>query len=148
MGRNLPFAKQAFSSLSKRVLLGCALVAMLLKVLIPAGFMLAQNATTQLVAVVICTGSGSQTLFMDQDGQFVSKDSDKKGHGGSENGPGDHPCTFAHHGTALLANISPDLETVAFTQAPSQLRLALMDQAPGRGLAAPPPPATASPFQI
>lgn len=148
MGRNLPFAKQAFSSLSKRVLLGCALLAMMLKVLIPAGFMLAQNSTTQLVAVVICTGSGSQTLFMDQAGQIVSDASEQKGHGQEEDALGDHPCTFAHHGAALHGSISPDLEAIAFSEAPRQLSLTFVDQAPGRGLAAPPPPSTASPLLI
>jgi hypothetical protein len=148
VGRNLPFVKQAFNSLSRRVLLGCALLALMIKVLIPAGFMLAQNSTTQLVAVVICTGSGSQTLFMDQDGQFVSGAGEQKGHGEGENAAGDHPCTFAHHGAALFSSITPDLEAIAFTEAPRQLSLAFVDQAPGRGLAAPPPPSTASPLLI
>lgn len=148
MGRNLPFAKQTFNSLSKRVLLGCALLALMIKVLIPAGFMLAQNSTSHLVAVVICTGTGSQTLFMNEAGQYVSNTEEQNDHGGGGEAPEDHPCTFAYHGAAALASITPKVEAVAFARIKDQVALTRIDQAPGRGLAAPPPPSTASPLLI
>jgi hypothetical protein len=135
----------------KRVLLACALLAMAVKALIPAGFMLAPGQQDQLIAVVICTGNGSQTLYMDQDGELHDDGAGTNTkapdpHEGDANN--DHPCTFAGHSAVALAEFSPAKIDVHFTHLAMQAVAYVQDQVPGRGLAAPPPPATASPNLI
>jgi hypothetical protein len=133
----------------------CALLAIAVKALIPAGFMLAPGQQDQLLAIVMCTGSGSQTLYMAQDGQIyadpnvLETDSTDGDPSKDHNKPnGDHPCTFAsHHSLALAQHILPN-HVVGFMPHTQVATSASYDQVPGRGLAAPPPPATASPLLI
>jgi hypothetical protein len=108
-----------------------ALLALVLKVVVPPGFMLADTSGAG-VALVICTGHGPLTL----------------GHAGEHKAPpaksrADAPCAFA-------GNITPTAP-VAIGPAPSAAliaqaaRIIPLDQAPGRGLVAPPPPAIGPP---
>jgi Protein of unknown function (DUF2946) len=139
----------------KRVMLCCALLAMAFKAFIPAGFMLAPAQHDQLIAVVICTGDGTQTFFMDKQGQIhqdrqsaQGEQKDKghdKDHEGSKN---DHPCAFAGQGGFALAQMVPLQSQASIAYVPEAPSVKIADQAPGRGLAAPPPPATASPILI
>lgn len=128
------------------LILACALA---VRVLIPAGFMIGQTASGAR-ALVLCPGQNDAPAMpgmhhdmahMMPDGSMMSgHDTGKQSHD-----PGtDRPCAFAAVGLAVDTPISAPLPAPApppafiglHTQAPS---------APGRGLAAPPPPATGPP---
>ena len=74
----------------------CAL-ALVVNALIPAGFMLARAQGSDGVTVVICTGSGPQTVVIDSDGQQIpdnQKNANKR-------------CDYATSGALALAGDPP-----------------------------------------
>jgi hypothetical protein len=110
---------------------GLALLALVLQGLTPPGFMMARAAGGATIA--ICTGHGAATL------------ADLGGHPAKQ-APSrpDAPCAFAGHGLAA----APPLATLiaAPIAAPATpVVVARLDLAPGRGLAAPPPPSQGPP---
>lgn len=116
-----------------------AALAIALRVLLPAGFML-QASDNGLAGLVICTGQGAMTLAEDgslksetQDEGFADKDT--------------HPCAFS---AAVVGFTAPLAVGVALALPLSSPVTAprLMTQRPGLGLAAPPPPTTGPPIQI
>ncbi len=123
----------------RSVLLTLALFAVMLRVAIPAGFMMGQ-APSGAFAMVICSPDGARVAAADwagQDGrQKAPADSQKH----------DSPCVFAGHGLAdsppPILMVRPAGMVVASAAPPPLLR----DARPGRGLAAPPPPATGPPI--
>lgn len=117
-----------------------AALAMALKVLIPAGFMTAPRTNDLPFPLVLCTGQGAMVVAP---GQALP--------GSEEPGPDerqahDSPCAFAGHGLAAPAPNLLDagrIEFIAYDiEIPSNYGSRL---APGRGLAAPPPPARGPP---
>ena len=118
------------------VALTLTLLALVLKVLVPPGFMLAGTGQQSLIA--ICTGHGPLTLAVDDHGGSKAPAQQKT----------DAPCLGA-------GNISPPsppaLATLpaplAFAASPAPFGRAF-DLAPGRGLAAPPPPSQGPPIQF
>jgi hypothetical protein len=127
----------------RRVFMTLAVLALAVKVAIPAGFMAAPRLAQAPFALVLCTGQGAMVLGPDgalhRLGEPAKAPDGKSGH--------DAPCAFAGHGqgalTAALAGAAP-VSFVAY-------RLARVpeppDLAPGRGLAAPPPPNRGPPVQ-
>jgi hypothetical protein len=108
-----------------------ALVAVFVRAAIPAGYMVAQAHGPQLV---IC--SGHAVGAADPAGKPV-QDRHKP----------DLPCAFAGTHVALHAPAGPDL--APWTRiARETVALAAPDLAPGRGLAAPPPPSTGPPVSL
>ena len=105
-----------------------ALMALLIKVIVPPGFMVGGNQTG---ALQICTGHESAPA-----GDDGSPDKTNKH---------EAPCAFAGH---ALGFSPPVFDGASFVQ-PLSYALILtglaMDLLPGRGLAAPPPPAHAPP---
>jgi hypothetical protein len=129
-----------------------AALAVLLRVLVPAGFMIAppDQAHAGMIPIVLCTGKGNVNAFLAPDGTLhQSADTDDGDPGEHDPGLDQHgDCIFAH---AVTAPATPDLPA-AIVPVPEQppvlagpLRL---DLVPGRGLAAPPPPSTAPPTLI
>ncbi|WP_269715322.1 DUF2946 family protein [Caulobacter sp. NIBR2454] len=117
-----------------------AALAVVMKVLIPAGFM-AKPATNSLpFELVICTGEGAMVVAP---GEAIAPHSDGKAQG--EKSAGDAPCAFASAATgAPLPDLS-NMQAVAFIEhqdAPVHTKPML---APGRGLSAPPLPARGPP---
>lgn len=109
-----------------------ALIALALQILVPPGFMVSSGPTP---TVVICTGHGSISGPLDDHGQQNKTPKDKS----------DHACPFAGHGGAPLA---PSLQSAAIGLSVVDVARPtgkLADLAPGRGLAAPPPPSHAPP---
>jgi hypothetical protein len=110
-----------------------AMLALVLQICVPGGFMVSRDAGAP--ALVVCTGHGAVTLADD--------------HGQPGKAPADHEhgvCAFAGHGAAALTApvIAPIPVAYAFAAAsPVQADR----QAPGRGLAAPPPPSQAPPLR-
>jgi hypothetical protein len=75
----------------------CAL-ALVVNVLIPAGFMLGHAQTSDGITVVICTGNGPQALILDSDGHQIPA---KKHQNGNKR------CDFAKSGALAAANDAP-----------------------------------------
>jgi len=118
------------------IALTLTLLALALNVLVPPGLMVAAAGTP--FPLVICTGHGPLTL-------------DLGDHGGSKaptQKRSDTPCTGA-------GNVTPSPPTLAaaicepYAVLIEDLTTGLaVDLAPGRGLAAPPPPSHAPPFTL
>ena len=109
-----------------------ALMAVLVRAIVPTGFMIAPERGLNLV---ICSGFGPAASRTD--GDAPSKAPHK----------GEQPCAFAGFHTATST------DAVAWIFAPSEWvdaapRLLSLDLAPGRGLAAPPPPSHAPPSRL
>ncbi|AAK25461.1 DUF2946 family protein [Caulobacter vibrioides] len=131
--------------LARDAFLALALLAVVLKVMIPAGFMPSAESRNGLpFALVLCTGDGAKVVqpgdTLDARHGEKGDQSDKAGH--------DVPCPFAAQGAAappptVVATIAIDLVAYAAPVIPPARTLA-----PGRGLAAPPPPATGPPLVL
>jgi hypothetical protein len=111
------------------------MLALLAQVLAPQGFMVARQGG--LPAIVICTGHGPVLSRDDLGGHPVKSPKAKP----------DMVCGFAGHGLGLAA--SPPLTVAnAMAWSPPVLIASSADLAPGRGLAAPPPPSQGPPNPI
>jgi hypothetical protein len=112
-----------------------ALIALVFQVAAPPGFMVSPSSDGP--AIVICTGHGPLTLDA-RTGVPAHKPA-KAAHDGV--------CAFAGHGVAVSPPALAFLGRADFTPstiAPSKRA----DLAPGRGLAAPPPPSQAPPLVL
>jgi hypothetical protein len=107
-----------------------AVLAIVLQVLVPQGFMPGQAPGGP--ALVICTGHGP-----------LLRASDLSGSG--RKAPGHHDaCAFAGHGTAPSLAVGPQVPPVRLAYAAPPPATGA-SQAAARALAAPPPPATGPP---
>lgn len=113
-----------------------AMLALGLKILIPPGYMAAPpQADGPGFNLVLCTSQGMVELGTASDDEAPSND----------DGARHSPCVFAGHGVAAEAPNLLTIQPVAFLPtARAHLEIST-DLAPGRGLAAPPPPARAPP---
>jgi len=120
-----------------------AVLALALKVLIPPGTMIATPSQGASFPLVLCTGQGPLLI----DGATLpgapsagkEKPAQKSSH--------DAPCLFAGHGAATPIPLPHGFEPVEWVtfDAPPQAA-APSSIAPGRGLAAPPPPPRGPPL--
>ena len=109
-----------------------AIIALLINVLAPPGFMIAP--ARHGATIVICTGHGAMTVAGPD--PSPSHKGDKTRHDGA--------CAFAGHGVGATPPSLALARPVAFEPARAD-PAAPRDLLPGRGLAAPPPPAQAPP---
>ena len=110
-----------------------AMLALVLQICVPNGFMVSREAGVP--ALVVCTGHGALVTLPDNRGAPAKAPA------------GDHGvCAFAGHGAGPLnAPVAVPVATaIAFAVAPTNTTA---DPAPGRGLAAPPPPSQGPPLQ-
>jgi hypothetical protein len=112
-----------------------AMLAFLLQLAVPQGFMLAQTGGQPVI--VICTGHGPLLAPIDDRGLPAKAPKPKPG----------AICAFAGHGgtptpAPILALAAIRFEPAVAIAQPS------LSTAPGRGLAAPPPPSQAPPIRI
>jgi hypothetical protein len=126
-----------------RALAAFALLAMAMRALLPAGYMVAPAHDGRLVAITLCSGHGPVDAFIDLNTGAVL-DGGEAPDEGPENAPGpDAPCVFA-----TLAQLSAP-ETEGAPAVVARWTLAVqpprIEQASARGLAAPPPWATGPP---
>lgn len=123
---------QAFAAL--------ALLAMVVRAFVPAGYMIGPARAGEILAVTLCSGHGPVEALIDlKTGALV--DHQKKTP--EKPAAGDAPCVFAF-AAPLAAPEAPLTLTIRFVTISAPLsRLAAI--APGRGLAAPPPWATGPP---
>ena len=113
--------------------------AMALRMLVPEGWMPVSDGHGFRIAM--CTGTGPMDMTMAMPGMAMHHG--KAGHD-QQQPMQDHPCTFVHLGLAFAEPVLPtlDLPPLARAEALAARPLAI---AIGRGLAAPPPPATGPP---
>jgi hypothetical protein len=120
------------SGVERRWLYALAALALLVQVLVPQGFMVSTGQGAP--GLVICTGHGPLQLG---------------GHDHSGKAPksADTACAFAVHGATAPPPTFARLDRIRFEPAPAILARAF-DLAPGRGLAAPPPPSQGPPTRL
>ena len=113
-----------------------ALVAIMLRAVTPAGFMVADHPTSGGFPIVVCTGAGLVEMGSPLDQKAPPSKS-------KADGTSVFAGTFAPLAPASVSLQAPTAY-VARTAAPALP----VDQTPGRGLAAPPPPAIGPPDLI
>lgn len=125
-------ARLGLDLFGRRLAATLATLALVLQVLVPSGFMAAR--TEGGATLVICTGHGPWQGPAGDHGQPTRAPSSDQG----------HACVFAGHGgvTVAAALALPARSTFAYVPLSTA---ALADLLPGRGLAAPPPPALGPP---
>lgn len=128
-----------------------ALVALAFRALVPVGFMVASPAMAgQLkgaIPIVLCSMQGNSVVFMGQDGVIISPTDGDPAQDDNTKSNSHADCMFA----AGMASVPVPKFMVLHQMAWSTARhehFAISDLVPGRGLAAPPPPATAPPTLI
>ena len=123
-----------------------ACMAIALRVFVPHGYMVATTAPSGTIPIVLCTSQGAQTVIIDEAGQVVSPQPhapiDQPG-----DQRGDSPCAFSGFGGAFAAQVPMLFATAHWTWIRQSI-VVEPQTTPGRGLAAPPPPATGPPLQI
>ena len=116
----------------RRLFVALSVLALMVQVLVPPGFMVSAGPSH---AMVICTGHGPMTASLDDHGRPAKSPKDKS----------DHGCPFARHGGTPLSLSPQSVERVVVVWRPEGTRGPVADLAPGRGLAAPPPPSQGPP---
>lgn len=113
--------------------------AMFARLLVPQGWMPAADGSARLT---MCSGMGAMEMPAEAHAAMA-----KAMHGGKPDKPAgmDHPCTGAGLGLSLLAAGFTVLDSPHFT-AFVATAFPFEGTIPGRGLAAPPPPATGPPL--
>ena len=119
-------------------LVALSLFALTLRLLIPAGFMPGKSLS---MPIVVCTGQGPMLMTMN-----VAMDPDHRSEPGQTPSHGSgHSCDFASLGapalfaTPIVASMAPTVVADDGITTPRP------QTAPGRGIAAPPPPSHAPP---
>ncbi|HOY79794.1 MAG TPA: DUF2946 family protein [Hyphomonadaceae bacterium] len=123
-----------------------ALLAMLVRAIIPAGYMIAQADTGsgRYLTVEMCDGHNAQAQVIDLDtGKTVDLSKLPKS-SKTDNNPS--PCVFA--GVVAMAPPLAAAEPVEFLATHEVDFVVVRDLRPGRGIAAPPPPSTGPPSLI
>jgi hypothetical protein len=123
-----------------------ALLGLLVRAIVPDGYMIAsaETAAGRIAVIEMCSETGAPAMAINLDtGETVDLPSDSKS---PDHDPAKKPCVFAAapHVAAAVSDIGPIVHLmpvdVGFSVAP--------DLRPGRGIAAPPPPATGPPSLI
>lgn len=115
-----------------------ALLALVLQLMFPPGFMAAEPGRAHGFPVVICTAQGQSVVDWAVAGGSHDKAPAKKGMAS---------CPFAGHATTASAPVPIAIAApVAFAHAVPQAKPYAV--IPGRGLAAPPPPAIGPPLSV
>jgi hypothetical protein len=128
-----------------------ALLALLVRAVVPSGYMLAaaETAGGRYLTVQMCSGHAAQVVDLDTgkpvDPSTLAK-SEKPQNEKSKNDPSQTPCVFA--GAPALVEPVSVAESVEFL-AERDVDFGIMrDVRPGRGIPAPPPPSTGPPSLI
>jgi hypothetical protein len=137
--------KKATRSTFMSVFSALALTAMIARALVPAGYMLTASETPgRLLAITIChgDGSGASAVVLDLDTGAIVDGASKENAPQEQQGK-DVPCVFAMSAHAATPSLLAAVEPPVFEADAAQPFLQFI--APGRGLAAPPPPARGPP---
>ena len=120
----------------RRALVALSMFALAMKILIPQGFM---PGTSLADPIVMCGGQGPMPMAMPmaEKAHGEQSKSGKGPHGGME-----HPCDFASLGAPALAATLDGAHAALTTVTTATVVIPALTFAPGRGMAAPPPPVT------
>ncbi len=126
-----------------------ALLAMLVRAVLPAGYMFAtaDTGSGRYLTVTLCTdhaGGGEIALVDLETGKTYAPGETPKPKDASSDTSS--PCVFA--GAPAVATPAAAPELIVFTTAVEAPVAIARDVRPGRGIAAPPPPATGPPLSI
>ncbi|MDX2238918.1 MAG: hypothetical protein NW203_15245 [Hyphomonadaceae bacterium] len=123
-----------------------ALLALAVRALVPAGYMVAPSQNGRFLTVALCSGQTQAHAVIDLvSGAVVDPDAHEQSPA-SDTGDADAPCVFA---AAAPVSVAPLAASIAAPpQAPSLGAAAVESLAPGRGLAAPPPWSTGPPLSV
>ena len=113
-----------------------AVLALVLKVAVPAGFMVEARAEAG-PAIVLCTAEGAVTIKASAAGHRSPEAPARSTH--------DVPCAFAGHGAAFIAAEPLTVARVEHAAYAPFVPARADDAVPGRGLSAPPLPARGPP---
>jgi hypothetical protein len=131
----------------KRVAYVLAALALAVQALVPTGYMIGKGARDQAIAITLCTVTGNVTAFLSSDGQIVeTKPGSDTPHDSGEEGTS--LCGFAAQSVAAFSPLQPSVEPQPFDASAATAQSYTSIAAPGRGLAAPPPPKTGPPIQV
>lgn len=123
----------------RHVCLTLAMVAVAMKVLVPAGFMTRATTNDLPFAIVLCTAEG--VAMVEPGGVLPGHTDDRSDQTASH----EVPCAFAGHGVSAPAPNLLDIQSVEFMAFQVVAPPSRPDLTPGRGLAAPPLPARGPP---
>ncbi len=125
-----------------RLAMTMAMLAVLIRVLIPSGYMVSPNIEAGGSKIVICSPKGAIEVLVDASGQRIKAPTNH-----DKGKVGEHPCAFS---VATTASLSGDMALVSAPAAYVDLEAAASTPIirPGLGLAAPPPPKTGPPVQL
>jgi hypothetical protein len=120
-----------------------AILAVAVRVAVPAGFMIAPPSNDLPFPIVLCTGNGMVSV---EPGGALS------GHEGKDKAPGqdahDNPCVFTGHGVAAAPPTVAEAPAPVFVDYAPQLPATASGLIPGRGLTGPPLPARGPPERL
>lgn len=120
----------------RRVCMTLAVLALVIKVAVPAGYMVETRADGA-PAIVLCTAQGAVTIKA------------AEAHHGAPEAPGqsahDAPCAFTGHGAAFVAAERLVVGVVEHAAYAPLVPAPTVEAVPGRGLSAPPLPARGPP---
>jgi hypothetical protein len=124
-----------------------ALLAMVVRALVPAGYMFAPTHDSRFLAITLCSGHGPAEAVLDLTTGAIVDASEAQTHKApSSPSRTDAPCVFAT-AAPLSAPEAPAVIAVAFRHQAIELPSAIV-ATPGRGLAAPPPWSTGPPLTV
>jgi hypothetical protein len=121
-----------------------ALLALLVRAFVPAGFMLAEADTGsgRYLTLELCDSHGGVPKVVDlETGKIM--DAPVKGQGSDEQ----PPCVFCAS-VVTMASPEPIVELIKFVAEHGVDFVEIRDLRPGRGIAAPPPPSTGPPSRV
>ena len=128
-----------------------AFVALALRILVPAGFMIAAPTSATnvqgYIPITLCTSVGKVTVLMGDDGSITPQSTQDPTHGEDSKSPNHADCLFAGN---IAATLPPQFVWLLYSERTLRRTNSIVtrDLVPGRGLAAPPPPSTAPPKLI
>lgn len=129
-------ALRSMSATWRRVCLTLAVLAIALKVAVPAGYMV-EARTDAAPAIVLCTAQGAVTIKAPLDHHGAPEAPAKSAH--------DAPCAFTGHGAAFVAAEPLTVAPVEHAAYAPPAPVPAVGAVPGRGLSAPPLPARGPP---
>jgi hypothetical protein len=132
--------RHSISATRRTLILAVFACAILVRALVPAGWMPSVGADGGVV-ISLCTGAGAVDMVLAADGTVHEKAPVK------HDGANDHPCAFAGLAQAFAA-ADPVVLPIALPAPVIDPPLMPASVAVGRGLAAPPPPQTGPPLLV
>ena len=125
-----------------RLAMTMAMLAVLLRALIPAGYMVSPNDGAGGSRIVICSPQGAVEVLVDASGHRIKAPINH-----DKGKVADHPCAFS---VATTASLTGDLTLISAPAVCAEVEPAASTPGlrPGLGLAAPPPPKTGPPILL